>query len=210
MAAADQSLYQQLAERIAQAIRSGTLARGERVPSVREQARREGVSLSTVVQAYRWLEDSRLIEARPRSGYFVVARTPRLPEPEPALLPATSQAVDVSQLAEEVIRCASDPAFVSFGAACPNGDLFMPDRVRRAVTRTAQRHRDSLVRYPLGPGNETLRRAIARHALPARRPRHPRHQRLPRIDQPVPARGDEAGRCRRARIAFLFRLPADP
>ncbi|MDB6002262.1 MAG: transcriptional regulator, GntR family with aminotransferase domain [Rhizobacter sp.] len=165
MPSADQNLYQQLAERMAQAIRSGTLARGERVPSVREQARREGVSLSTVLLAYRWLEDSRLIEARPRSGYFVCTRTPRLPEPEPSLPPATSQPVDVSLLTEEVMRRANDPTFVSFGAACPSGELFSEDRVRRAVSRAAQRNRDSLVRYPLGPGNETLRRAIARHAL---------------------------------------------
>ena len=162
----EQSLYLQLAEKIAHAIRRGTLARGERVPSVREQARREGVSLSTVVQAYRWLEDSRWIEARPRSGYFVTARPPRLPEPETSLPPAASHEVlDISTLTEEVMRRAHDPAFVSFGAACPNGDLFTPERVRRAISRATQRHRDSLVRYPIGPGHESLRRAIARHSL---------------------------------------------
>ena len=163
---AEHSLYLQLAEKIANAIRRGTLARGERVPSVREQARREGVSLSTVVQAYRWLEDSRWIEARPRSGYFVTARPPRLPEPETSLPPSASHEVlDISALTEEVLRRAHDPAFVSFGAACPNGDLFTPERVRRAISRATQRHRDSLVRYPIGPGHESLRRAIARHAL---------------------------------------------
>ena len=77
---ANDTLYLQIAERIAQPIRAGTLARGERIPSVRELARQQGVSLSTVVQAYRTLEDARLIEARPRSGYFVAARAPRLPE----------------------------------------------------------------------------------------------------------------------------------
>ena len=62
--------YLQIAESIALPIRAGTLARGERIPSVRELARQHGVSLGTVQQAYRVLEDSRLIEARPRSGYF--------------------------------------------------------------------------------------------------------------------------------------------
>ena len=45
----DGALYLQLAQTIANAIRAGTLAAGERVPSVREMARQEGVSLSTVV-----------------------------------------------------------------------------------------------------------------------------------------------------------------
>lgn len=161
----DASLYLQIAERIAQSIRAGTLARGERIPSVREMARQQGVSLSTVLQAYRSLEDARLIEARPRSGYFVAARPVRLPEPEVTLPPTASLAVDVSSMAEQVMRLANDPAYVSFGAACPSGELFAQERVRRAVSRAAQRHRASLCRYPLNQGHEVLRRAIARHAL---------------------------------------------
>ena len=64
----DGALYLQLAQTIATAIRSGTLAAGERVPSVREMARQEGVSLSTVIQAYRSLEDAHLIEAQHLAG----------------------------------------------------------------------------------------------------------------------------------------------
>ncbi|PXW99562.1 DNA-binding transcriptional MocR family regulator [Sphaerotilus hippei] len=160
-----ETLYLQIADRIAQSIRAGTLTRGKRIPSVRELAGQQGVSPSTVVQAYRALEDARLIEARPRSGYFVAARSTRLPEPEPSLPPARSMPVDVSSLGEQVMRLAMDPDYVSFGAACPSGELFAQERVRRAVSRAAQRHRTSLTRYPLGPGNESLRRAIARHAL---------------------------------------------
>jgi DNA-binding transcriptional regulator YhcF (GntR family) len=106
---ANDTLYLQIAERIAHPIRSGTLARGERIPSVRELARQQGVSLSTVVQAYRTLEDARLIEARPRSGYFVAARAPKLPEPEPSRPPADSQPVDVSSLGAQVMQLATDP-----------------------------------------------------------------------------------------------------
>jgi len=160
-----ETLYLQIAESIAMPIRAGTLARGERIPSVRELARRRSVSLGTVLQAYRMLEDSRLIEARPRSGYFVAARPPRLPEPETSNPPPGSMAVDVSSLAARVMQLAHDPRCMSFGAACPSGDLFAEERVRRAVSRAAQRHRATLCQYPTGSGDETLRRAIARHAL---------------------------------------------
>ena len=158
-------LYLQIAESIASPIRAGTLARGERVPSVRELARRHSVSLGTVLQAYRLLEDSRLIEARPRSGYFVAARPARLPEPEASNPPSSSMAVDVSSLAARVMHLVYDPAYVSFGAACPSSDLFSEQRVRRAVSRAAQRHRATLTNYTIGPGDASLRRAIARHAL---------------------------------------------
>jgi DNA-binding transcriptional regulator YhcF (GntR family) len=70
---------------LASPIRSGTLARGERFPSVREMARQHGVAIGTVLQAYRSLEDAHLIEARPRSGYFVSAQRPLLPEPEASI-----------------------------------------------------------------------------------------------------------------------------
>jgi DNA-binding transcriptional MocR family regulator len=158
-------LYLQIADRMAGSIRAGTLARGERLPSVRMLARQQGVSLSTAVQAYRTLEDTRLIEARPRSGYFVAARPSRPPEPETVQPPARSLPVDVSSLADQVMRAATDPAITSFGAACPSGDLFPQERIRRAVSRATQRHRASLLRYPVGPGNEQLRRAIARYAM---------------------------------------------
>lgn len=159
------TLYLRIADSIAAPIRSGTLATGERIPSVREQSRRHGVSLGTVVQAYRLLEDSCLIEARPRSGYFVAARPSSPPEPEVSNPPASSLAVDVSSLAERVMQLAHEPGCISFGAACPSRGLFSQEGVRRAVSRAAQRHGATLTRYAIGPGDDALRRAIARHAL---------------------------------------------
>jgi DNA-binding GntR family transcriptional regulator len=67
-------LYQRLADHYRQAIRSGVLAPTARMPSVRNLVRLHHVSLSTALQACRRLEDDGLIEARPRSGYFVVKR----------------------------------------------------------------------------------------------------------------------------------------
>lgn len=158
-------LYQSLAETVARSIRGGTLVRGERLPSVRDLARQHGVSLATAVQAYRWLEDARLVEARPRSGWFVAARPPQLPEPDTSSPPPESTPVDLGTLAAQVMRLAHDAGHVSFGAACPDSALFDGERVRRAVVRAAQRHRHTLAEYPIGPGHELLRRAVARHAL---------------------------------------------
>ena len=158
-------LYLSIAETLARSIRSGAMRRGERVPSVRELARQHGVSLSTATQAYRSLEDARLIEARPRSGYFVAARPRSLPEPDTSRPPAVSTRVDRSALTAEVMRIAEDPGYVSFGAACPAASLFDETKLRRAVARSVQRHRQTLAEYRVGPGHEAVRRAIARHAL---------------------------------------------
>ena len=63
--------YEALAHKMAESIASGQLRPGDRVQSVREASRSHGVSPSTVFEAYYLLEARGLIEARPRSGYFV-------------------------------------------------------------------------------------------------------------------------------------------
>ncbi len=68
-------LYRQLADHYLGAIRAGTLAHGERMPSVRAMMRLHDVSLSTALQTCRQLESEGWIEARPRSGYFVRQRS---------------------------------------------------------------------------------------------------------------------------------------
>ena len=67
----DASLTEQLAARFAEPIRQHLLSAGARLPSVRECARKHGVSASTVVAAYDQLLAQGLIEARKQRGFFV-------------------------------------------------------------------------------------------------------------------------------------------
>ncbi len=158
-------LYHRVAEEIHELIRSGTLRAGEKVPSVRRLSHQQGVSVSTVLQAYQRLEDNGVIEARPQSGYYV--RRPPAPVAEPASSrpPRRALTVEVNALADAVLAAGLDPKMVSFGSACPQGDMFPLERVRRVLSSRARRDRDALGRYGLPPGSEALRRAIARRAL---------------------------------------------
>ena len=60
-----------LSGEIRRKIETGDLRYGEKLPSVRLIARARRLSMTTVVSAYRELEATDLIEARPRSGYYV-------------------------------------------------------------------------------------------------------------------------------------------
>src|SRR5438067_5258326 len=64
-------LYEQVAQKIEKLIRNGTLRSGDRIPSVRRASEQHGVSVTTTIQAYLALENRGLIEARPKSGFFV-------------------------------------------------------------------------------------------------------------------------------------------
>ncbi len=71
MRRADTSLTEQLAARFADPIRQRLLSPGARLPSVRECARKHGVSASTVVAAYDQLLAQGLVEARKQRGFYV-------------------------------------------------------------------------------------------------------------------------------------------
>jgi DNA-binding transcriptional MocR family regulator len=68
-------LAEQLAARYAERIEQRLLPAGARLPSVREAARRHGLSPSTVVAAYDQLQARGLVEAQRQRGFFV--REPR-------------------------------------------------------------------------------------------------------------------------------------
>ncbi|MFG6446641.1 PLP-dependent aminotransferase family protein [Roseateles sp. BYS180W] len=158
-------LYQQLAQRLCAAMDSGVLARGSRLPSVRQLAQQEGVSQATVVQAYRWLEDAQRVQARPRSGYFVRPTVLQLPEPRPSLPDPMARRIQLDRLGRQVMHASREPGVISFGAACPGPELFDMERARRTLTRVVQRQRHLLGHYPLGPGQMQVRQAVARHAM---------------------------------------------
>lgn len=160
-------LYRQFADRLAAAIRAGTLPAGARLPSVRQAARDEQVAVATVLQAYRALEDERLVQARPKSGYFVASaqRGQRPAEPATSSPPQAALAVDIASLYELMMQLNGAPGVVSLGAACPSASLFAEARIRRALSQATLRHRALLTQYAGGFGEETLRRAVARRAL---------------------------------------------
>ncbi|WP_313077584.1 PLP-dependent aminotransferase family protein [Melaminivora sp.] len=161
-------LYQQIAAQWAELVRNGTLARGEKLPSVRALARQHGVAPTTVVQALHWLEDARLVVARPRSGFFVAphpAAVPGLrPETGAARGPQRPREVSVDWLGRRILGREHPADFVSFSSGTPGPDLLDTERVRRAVARAVQRHRHLLCNYPSATGQEDARRALARYA----------------------------------------------
>ncbi|HXD23162.1 MAG TPA: GntR family transcriptional regulator [Gemmatimonadaceae bacterium] len=65
-------IYAQIAERIRVAVAAGELAKGDGLPSVRALAGRLRVNPATVVQAYRELEQEKLVEMRQGAGTFIL------------------------------------------------------------------------------------------------------------------------------------------
>jgi DNA-binding transcriptional MocR family regulator len=155
-------LYEALAEELAELMAGGVLREGERLPSVRQQQERRGVSPSTVFQAYYLLEARGLIESRPRSGYYVAPRRAApTPEPEASRPDAASTRVDVSELVFSVLDASRVPDIVPFGSAFPSPLLFPLEKLARAAAASLRNIDPWSTVADLPPGNAELRRQIA-------------------------------------------------
>lgn len=103
----------QLLWRLRGLIRGGGLASGEKLPSVRELARRCGVHVNTVRSAYAELEDEGLIVRRQGAGTFVADGVPAEPALDrlaaEAIAEAHSSGVDSRELASAIYLAASPP-----------------------------------------------------------------------------------------------------
>ncbi len=155
-------LYQSVAQEIEGMIRGGALRAGDRLPSVRALCQSRDISPATVLHAYSALEIIGLIEARPRSGYYVSIR-PRAALPPRVSTPRSrSTKVVVSDLVFETLEAARDRAVVPLGSAFPGPTLFPWRKLARYLGSSA-RHMDpwSTVES-MPPGSHELRRQIAR------------------------------------------------
>ncbi len=161
-------LYERVAKQLAGQIDQGLYRPGDRLPGVRRLARQFEVSISTIVQAQRLLEDDGLIEARPRSGYYV--RMPFWTQPEPPGIsrpivrpvPVTGQ-----ELVLRLVQTANDPKCVQLGAAVPAPEFLPARAIQRALSAAARADGDRLATYQFPPGSPELRRQIARRMLEA-------------------------------------------
>lgn len=157
-------MYAQIAQGIAQLIDDEAFQPGDRLPSVRDMAAQNGVSISTAVQALQWLEERHLVTARPKSGYYVAPRGKGPALPATSRPPRHSVQIDAQSRTERMGLEGLEG--VDFGGACPKDpDFFDEARVRSALNRATRTRRTHLVSYTDSPGSPALRAAVARRAL---------------------------------------------
>jgi DNA-binding transcriptional MocR family regulator len=148
-------------------IQGGTFAVGDRIPSVRKLSRQLDVSVTTVVEAYRLLEDRRLVEARPQSGYYV--RTPEPAAPEPVRTESADEGMppEVSDLVLRFLRGSQTRGVLALGAAVPDPAYLPVQRLNRLLVQAVRQQPSASQSYDAVAGLESLRVQIGRRALDA-------------------------------------------
>lgn len=106
-------VYRQVMRQIRERIVSGQLARGEKLPSVRDLSAEAGINPLTVAKVYQFLEREGFVETRRGHGTFVSgkARTlsaaARQEELEPALRQLVTEALHLGLSEEDLLKLVS-------------------------------------------------------------------------------------------------------
>ncbi|MEB0041612.1 MULTISPECIES: PLP-dependent aminotransferase family protein [unclassified Pseudomonas] len=159
------TLYVNLAELLGSRIENGFYRPGDRLPSVRALSVEHGVSLSTVQQAYRVLEDNGLASPKPKSGYFVPAG--RTAPALPAVGRPAQRPVEISQWDQvlELIRVVPNKDVIQLGRGMP--DITSPTLkpLLRSLATISRRQDMASLYYDTIYGTQSLREQVARLML---------------------------------------------
>lgn len=154
--------YQRLADELSAAIQAGRLPAGSRLPSLRQMAGQRGISLNTVIGAYRQLEDAGLVVPLPRSGFEVAARL-QVPLRSLRDAPSAPTAPGQQAMMARVLAAQRQPGMLDLAFAGPRGRMFYPGaQLHRATAQVLRRSASTLETYARPEGSQALVQQIVR------------------------------------------------
>lgn len=168
-------LYESVYRQLRDEIRSGERKAGEKLPSKRALSVTLGISINTVEAAYRQLESEGYIEARARSGFYVLplsvlspssaaqVRTPDAPQKRAVELDFAVGAVDERLFPMNVWQrltrsCLGSPGILQRTEA--QGDAGLRAEIARYLARARGVHCDP-EQVLLGTGTDSLMRILS-------------------------------------------------
>ncbi|MEO8582653.1 MAG: PLP-dependent aminotransferase family protein [Flavitalea sp.] len=158
--------YEKISKHIEYLITKQVFKLGDRIPSVREVSREQGVSMSTVLQAFYELESRSLIESRPNSGFYVSFSPKNYPE-----IPSTSRPgrgmkeYTANDILEETFENIQKKNFTHFSLGVPANELLPIAKLNKGVMKATRSLTGSGTSYEEINGNIHLRKQIARRAF---------------------------------------------
>ena len=159
-----EATYLQLYKKVRESIVSGMYPTGSKLPSKRTMAQEWGVGVITVAHAYELLMDEGYIEARQRSGYFVIFRTDDGFASSPRTALPTKHDGGTAEFPLSVLQRTMRAVMGDYGAdilerSHPIGCLELRQAIRRYLARSRGilAEEDQII---IGSGSEYLYRMI--------------------------------------------------
>ena len=163
MARDGRPIYQRIAEGIRSEVAADRLAPGERLPPIRELARRLGVNRDTVALAYEALAAAGVVESSVGRGTFVANGAARRETvaPTAALPPLSPLAERVLDLERARPRFGSADGAAPLHTLIPDPGLFPAEDFRRVLNRVLAAGGPDLLLYGEAQGHPRMRAVLA-------------------------------------------------
>ena len=156
----------QVADGLEKMIEEEVLRIGDKLPSVRMLSEEYGISMGTAFQAYYHLEGRGLIEARPKSGYYVRFNHRRFPDlPETTMPDNHTHEVTVRDMISAMYSDIADPEVINFSLAVPDASLIPAAKINKSVLYAMRNAPDQCINYEQTQGNLELRQQVAKLAF---------------------------------------------
>jgi DNA-binding transcriptional MocR family regulator len=154
--------YRELAREFEGKIMAGTYHPGEKLPSIRTLHRRLNLSISTVYKALVELESMGLVEARPKSGYYVAPVTLRqIKAPAFRKNGRPPREVQLASMINSVVSALNNPDLLPLGSTVVDAALLPTRRLADGLRGLSRKKMAALLNYAFSEGQPELRRQIA-------------------------------------------------
>ncbi|WP_158989953.1 PLP-dependent aminotransferase family protein [Mucilaginibacter sp. L196] len=159
-------LYTQIVGRFENQIKQNLLKCGDKLPSVRALSQEQGISISTAYKAYVELENMGMIEARPKSGYYVKFSTSRYTK-SPEMMPPTKkiEQVSVVEMIAMVYRNMGGDSILSLSRSSPAIGLIPMAKLNKSMMEAIRKSPNGNINYESLQGNIDMRKQIAKNAF---------------------------------------------
>lgn len=155
--------YLQIAESIEKMIHGEILRIGDKLPSVRVLSDEYGISMGTAFQAYYHLEGKGLIEARPKSGYYVRFNDKRFPAMPSSTMPEqVVNEVSIQEMIGNVFKNMTAEDIINFSVASPQTELLPAAKLNKSVVHALRTSKHHCLNYEDIQGNKELRKQVAK------------------------------------------------
>ncbi len=164
--AQDDFLYAQIVTRIEKQIKQNLLKTGDRLPSVRALSQEQGISISTAYKAYVELENMGMIEARPKSGYYVKfspARLTHAPETKPPTQKIAQ--ASVTEMIAMVFQNMDSDSVLRLSRSSPPLSMIPMAKLNKSMMEAIRKSPSGNSNYENLQGNISLRRQVAKNAF---------------------------------------------
>lgn len=157
--------YQDIASQLRHKILAGELSPHCKLPSLRNFAKQQNISMTTAQACYELLEAQGHIYVKPKSGFFVQAPkiTPSPQQHDYIDFPSVSREVSSFDLHNQIQEASSQAQMIHLGAIQLGSPLIPIEGLRRSIQRSLKHSHPEDFLYCDRQGHPRLRKALLQH-----------------------------------------------